>query len=129
MRWLKYRPFDYYNTNSQFAVQTIRQWCLKMGYLAYPQATELLITADGDGSNGSRRSNWKLELQLFADETGLKMSVFHFPPGTSFCPKIEYCMFSHITQNWRALISHEVIVNLIANTRIHTGLKIQAALD
>ena len=102
-----------------------------MGADAYQQATELLMTADGFGLNGSRRRLWQRELQRFADETGLKISVCHFPPGTSFCPKIEHRMFSHMTKNWRGrpLTSPEVIVNLIANTTTHTGLKIQAVLD
>ena len=110
---------------AQFAVQTIRQWWLQMAADAYPQATEFLITADGGSSNGSRSRLWKLELQRFADETGLK------PPGTSKWNKIEHHMFSHITKNWRGrpLTSHEVIVNLIANTTTNIRLKIQAALD
>jgi len=116
---------------AQFAVQTIRQWWFQMGVDAYPQATEILMTADGGGSNGSRNRLWKRELQLFADETGLKVSVCHFPPGTSKWNKIEHRMFSHITKNWRGrpLTDYEVIVNLIANTTTNTGLTIQAALD
>ncbi len=102
-----------------------------MGRTAYPEAEELLITADGGGSNGSRNRLWKRELQRFADEVGLAVSVCHFPPGTSKWNKIEHRMFSHITQNWRGrpLTSHEVIVNLIANTTTNAGLKIQSALD
>ena len=102
-----------------------------MGQSAYPQAEELLITADGGGSNGSRSRLWKCELQRLADELQLAMTVCHFPPGTSTWNKIEHRMFSHITQNWRGrpLTSHEVIVNLIANTTTQAGLKIDAALD
>lgn len=100
---------------AQFAVQTIRQWWRQMGQETYPEATQLLITADGGGSNGRRCRLWKYELQKLADEIGLKISVCHFPPGTSKWNKIEHCMFSQITKNWRGrpLISHEVIVNLI----------------
>lgn len=116
---------------AQFAVHTIRQWWHQMGRDSYPQAKELLITADGGGSNGSRSRLWKLELQRLVDETGLAVTVCHFPPGTSKWNKIEHRMFSHITKNWRGrpLMSHEVIVNLIANTTTAAGLEIQAALD
>jgi len=116
---------------SQFAVETIRQWWLRMGVVMYPQAEELLITADGGGSNGTRCRLWKVELQKFADETGLKITVCHFPPGTSKWNKIEHRMFCHITENWRGcpLTDYEVIVNLIANTTTKTELKIQATLD
>ncbi len=116
---------------AQFAIHSIRQWWHQMGRIAYPEAEKLLITADGGGSNGSRNRLWKRELQRFADEIGLVVSVCHFPPGTSKWNKIEHRMFSHITQNWRGrpLTSHEVIVHLIANTTTDAGLKIQAALD
>ena len=116
---------------AQFAVHSIRQWWHQMGKVAYPEAEELLITADGGGRNGSRNRLWKRELQEFVDEAGLSVSVCHFPPGTSKWHKIEHSMFSHITQNWRGrpLTSHEVIVNLIANTTTNAGLKIQSALD
>lgn len=116
---------------AQFAVHTIRQWWSQMGKLTYPNAKELLITADGGGSNGSRNRLWKLELQKFADKTQLAVEVCHFPPGTSKWNKIEHRMFSHITKNWRGkpLTSHEVIVNLIANTTTDAGLKIQVALN
>ena len=116
---------------AQFAVQTIRQWWYQMGLATYPEAKELLITADGGGSNGSRNRLWKLELQRFTNETQLVVTICHFPPGTSKWNKIEHQMFSHITKNWRGrpLTSHEVIVNLIANTATDAGLKIQAALD
>jgi len=116
---------------AQFAVHTIRQWWFQMGQTAYPHAQELLITADGGGSNGSRSRLWKVELQRLADELHLAMTVCHFPPGTSKWNKIEHRMFSYITKNWRGrpLTSHEVIVNLIANTTTQAGLKIEAALD
>ena len=102
-----------------------------MGSAVYPKAKELLITADGGGSNGSRNRLWKMELQHFANEIRMAVAVCHFPPGTSKWNKIEHRMFSHITKNWRGrpLTSHEVIVNLIANTTTDAGLSIQAALD
>ena len=114
-----------------FAVAAIRQWWQSMGSTAYPSASRHLITADGGGSNGSRLRLWKLELQKFADETGLAVSVCHFPPGTSKWNKIEHRLFSFITKNWRGkpLISHEVIVNLIAATTTRKGLKVKAQLD
>jgi Rhodopirellula transposase DDE domain len=116
---------------AEFAVQTIRCWWRQMGSKAYPEARELLIMADGGGSNGSRTRLWKLALQRLADETGIAVSVCHFPPGTSKWNKIEHRMFSYITKNWRGkpLESHEVIVNLIGNTTTKTGLRIQTALD
>jgi hypothetical protein len=116
---------------AQFAVESIRRWWNHMGKICYPHAQTLLITADGGGSNASRNRLWKLELQKFADETGLMIYVRHFPPGTSKWNKIEHRMFCHITENWRGrpLINHEVIVNLIANTTTNTGLIIEAELD
>jgi hypothetical protein len=114
-----------------FAVQTIRRWWLTMGQQRYPKARELTITADGGGSNGYRVRLWKLELSRLAKETGLNIRVCHFPPGTSKWNKIEHRLFSFITMNWRAkpLISHEVIVNLIASTKTRTGLSVRAELD
>jgi hypothetical protein len=114
-----------------FAVQTVRRWWEQMGRPTYPAAAELLITADGGGSNGSRARLWKTELQQLADETGLRITVCHFPPGTSKWNKIEHRMFCHITQNWRGrpLVSHEVIVQLIGSTTTRTGLAIRAGLD
>jgi len=101
---------------AQFAVETIRRWWRSMGHPTYPGATRLLITADAGGSNGSRLRLWKLELQKLADETGLRMVVCHFPPGTSQWNKIEHRLFSYISQNWRGkpLRSFQTIVNLIA---------------
>ena len=122
--------FRSHNT-AQFAVQTLRRWWLQMGSKVYPQARELLIIADGGGSNGSHCRLWKIELQHLADEIDLTIRVCHFPPGTSKWNKIEHRMFSHITENWRGrpLTSHEVIVNLIASTTTKAGLKIRAELD
>ena len=116
---------------SEFAVESIRRWWNNMGRVRYPNATELLITADGGGSNGYRVRLWKVALQKFADETGLRISVCHFPPGTSKWNKIEHRMFSHISMNWRGrpLVSHEVIVNLIGSTTTQSGLVINAELD
>jgi len=116
---------------AEFAVQTIRQWWRQMGRRAYPQAHELLITADSGGSNGSRVRLWKVALQQLADETGLRISVCHFPPGTSKWNKIEHQMFCHITRNWRGrpLETLGVIVNLISHTKNRKGLRIRAALD
>ena len=116
---------------AEFAVETIRRWWNKMGKKAYPKAKELLITADCGGSNGYRVRLWKIALQNLSTETGLKISVCHFPPGTSKWNKIEHRMFSHISMNWRGkpLISHEVIVNLIGSTTTKSGLNIRAELD
>ena len=106
---------------ARFAAETLRHWWLKMGRGVYPRATDLLVTADGGGggSNGSRSRLWKLALQGVADETGLRIAVCHFPPGTSKWNKIEHRMFCHITENWRGrpLVSRSVVVNLIGNTR------------
>ena len=114
-----------------FAVATIRQWWQAMGRPLYSQATALLVTADGGGSNGSRTRLWKWELQKLADELGLTIHVCHFPPGTSKWNKIEHRLFCFITKNWRGrpLTSYEVIVNLISNTTTKTGLTVRAALD
>jgi len=116
---------------AEFAVEALRRWWKKMGRVCYPEATELLITADGGGSNGSRVRLWKVSLQQLANETELRISVCHFPPGTSKWNKIEHRMFSHISLNWRGkpLVSHEVVVHLIAATTTRTGLKIEAELD
>lgn len=116
---------------AQFAVETIRRWWYEMGRIVYPEATELLVTADSGGSNGNRSRLWKVELQNLANELGLKISVCHFPPGTSKWNKIEHRMFCHITKNWSGepLVSHAVIVNLIGNTKTGAGLQIKAKLD
>ncbi len=114
-----------------FAVASIRRWWAGMGRDLYPAATTLQILADGGGSNGSRVRLWKLELQTLADELGLAMAVCHLPPGTSKWNKIEHRLFSFITQNWRGkpLVSHEVIVSLIAATTNSKGLKVTCTLD
>ncbi len=116
---------------AEFAAATIGRWWKTMGKRAYPEATQLFITADSGGSNGARNRLWKVELQDFADRTGLAVHVSHFPPGTSKWNKIEHRLFSQISQNWRGrpLCSHEAVVNLIANTRTTTGLKVKASLD
>ena len=114
-----------------FAVASIRGWWRSEGQRLYPDAGMILITADGGGSNGSRLRLWKLELQKFADQTGLNISVCHFPPGTSKWNKIEHRLFSFITSNWRGepLRDYETIVNLIARTTTAKGLKVTCRLD
>ena len=114
-----------------FAVESIRRWWRWMGRPSYPQARQLLITADSGGSNGARVRLWKWELQQLADETGLTISVAYFPPGTSKWNKIEHRLFSFISQNWRGkpLTSHEIIINLIAATTTTTGLAVKSKLD
>jgi hypothetical protein len=114
-----------------FAAEAIARWWRKMGRKCFPKARQLLITADGGGSNGSRCRLWKLALQELADRIGLELSVCHFPPGTSKWNKIEHRLFCHITQNWRGkpLVSHQVIVNLIARTTTRAGLRVRAELD
>ena len=116
---------------AQFAVNSIRRWWNEMGQQRFPRARELLITADGGGSNSHRSRLWKVSLQGLADELGIRLFVCHFPPGTSKWNKIEHRLFSFITKNWRArpLVSLEVIVNLIASTTTRTGLIVKAALD
>jgi hypothetical protein len=114
-----------------FAVGSIRSWWRSMGRAAYPAATELYIVGDAGGSNSYRARLWKAELQKFADETALRLSVSHMPPGTSKWNKIEHRLFSHISQNWRGrpLVDHETVVNLIANTTTASGLSVKAKLD
>jgi hypothetical protein len=116
---------------AEFAVESIRRWWRSMGLETYPRAKRLLITADSGGSNGARLRLWKVELQKLADETGLRIAVCHFPPGTSKWNKIEHRLFSFISQNWRGkpLISLEVIVNLIAATTTSKGLEVHSELD
>jgi hypothetical protein len=114
-----------------FAVATIGRWWAQMGRPRYPEATQLLICADAGGSNGYRIRAWKVELAKLAKETGLEITVAHFPPGTSKWNKIEHRLFSFITMNWRGrpLTSYRVMVQLIANTTTKKGLKVNAALD
>jgi transposase len=116
---------------AQFAVESIRRWWNTTGRSDYPQATQLLITADAGGSNGYRTRSWKSELAALAAESGLQITVCHLPPGTSKWNKIEHRLFSAITGNWRGrpLTSHEVIVETIAATTTRTGLKVHAQLD
>ena len=116
---------------ARFAANSIRRWWREMGCLRFPRARQLLITADGGGSNSSRSRFWKVSLQALADDLGLRLQVCHFPPGTSKWNKIEHRMFSFITRNWRGrpLLSLQAIVNLIANTTTRTGLVVKAALD
>jgi hypothetical protein len=116
---------------ARFAAEAIRRWWKKMGSKRYRDARELLVTADGGGSNGSRCRLWKVALQELATKLQMPIHVCHFPPGTSKWNKIEHRMFCHITQNWRGrpLVSHEVIIQLINNTRTKAGLKIRAELD
>ena len=119
-----------YDTAS-FAVASIRSWWHEMGKEQFPQSKQLLITADGGGSNSSRSRLWKMELQLLADETEMEISVCHFPPGTSKWNKIEHRLFSHITMNWRTkpLTSLQLVLDLIAATKTTKGLKVRAKLD
>ena len=114
-----------------FAVESIRRWWQELGQPRYPKAAKLLITADCGGSNGSRVRLWKSELQALADQTGLSITVAHLPPGTSKWNRIEHRLFAFITQNWRGkpLVSHQVIVQLIANTTTSTGLTVKCRLD
>ena len=116
---------------AEFAVESIRRWWNLLGKKRYPNAEKLMITADGGGSNGSRVRLWKIELQKFADESNLDITVCHFPPGMSKWNKIEHRMFSYITINWRGkpLRSYETIIELIGNTRTKNGLKISADID
>lgn len=116
---------------AQFAANSIRRWWREMGQSRFPRAGELLITADGGGSNGHRSRLWKVALQELADDLGLRLRVCHFPPGTSKWNKIEHRLFSFITQNWRGrpLVSHQAIVSLIAATTTEAGLVVKAALD
>ena len=114
-----------------FAVATIRRWWEHVGKAVYPQASRLLVTADAGRSNGYRSRLWKVELGKLAAETGLEVTVCHFPPGTSKWNRIEHRLFSQISMNWRGrpLVSHEVVVDLIGATTTRTGLKIRAELD
>ena len=116
---------------AEFAVESVRRWWCRMGRAVYSGAKELLITADAGGSNGNRNRLWEVCLEILADETGLRIMVCHFPPGTSKSNKFEHRMFSHITENSRGrpLVSRAVVVNLIGSTRTRTGLQIKAEFD
>ena len=116
---------------AEFAVQSIRNWWYKMGIYYNNTAESLLITADGGGSNSSKGKLWKYELQKFANETGLDITVLHFPPGTSKWNKIEHRLFSYISKNWRGkpLISYQVVIKLISSTKTKTGLDVECEID
>lgn len=116
---------------AEFAVESIWRWWRLMGRRTYPAARELLIMADGGGSNSHRSRLWKVELQGLADRTGLTIHVSHFPPGTSKWNKIEHRLFCHITENWRGrpLIDHETVIELIGSVRTSSGLYVKAKLD
>jgi len=116
---------------AEFAARAIERWWKKLGSETYPSAKKLMLTADGGGSNGSRNRLWKVSLQGVSNKIGIPITVCHFPPGTSKWNKIEHRMFSFITQNWRGrpLISHEVVIKLIARTATKSGLKIRAEMD
>ena len=119
------------NDTAEFAVESIRHWWYEMGKTLYPSATDLLINADCGGSNGNRIRLWKFELQKLADELDITIHICHFPPGTSKWNKIEHCLFSFITMNWRGkpLIDHATIVNLISATKNKAGLEVRCLLD
>lgn len=116
---------------AEFAVAAIRRWWERLGQHRYRSPKRLLVTADSGGSNSSRARLWKLELQKFADETGLIIEVCHYPPGTSKWNKIEHRLFCHITRNWRGvpLETLEIVINLIGSTRTKQGLEVHAWLD
>jgi len=116
---------------AEFAVAAVRRWWRRLGSARYPSAKRLLITADSGGSNSPRTRLWRCALQSFANETGLKLELCHFPPGTSKWNKIEHRLFCHITRNWQGvpLESHQIVVNLIGSTRTEEGLEVHAWLD
>lgn len=116
---------------TRFAVASIRAWRRSMGSASYKRAGYIQVMADGGGSNGYRRRSWKWELQALADETGLPIRVSHFPPGTSKWNKVEHCLFSFTSQNWRGepLTSYETVVKLISSTTTKAGLEVRCELD
>jgi len=116
---------------AEFAVESVDRWWRMLGRRRYPNATKLLITADGGGSNGSRNRLWKYRLQQFANRHGLAVTVCHFPPGTSKWNKVEHRLFSQISVTWRGepLVNYETIINFISSTTTKTGLKVKAELD
>lgn len=116
---------------SEFAVESIRQWWLMFGRIKYPNAKKLMICADGGGSNGSRNKGWKFHLQELANQIKISITVCHYPPGTSKWNKIEHCMFSFITMNWKGkpLVSYETIIKLISGTKTKKGLTVASRLD
>lgn len=116
---------------AEFAVESIKQWWKKMGQKRYPQSKEILICADAGGSNGYRSHLWKKEIQKFADAQRMRITICHFPPGTSKWNKIEHRLFSFISINWRGkpLLTYQTIVNLIASTKTKKGLTVKARVD
>jgi transposase len=116
---------------AEFAVEAIRRWWKELGQERYGRPSRLLITADSGGSNAHRSRLWKLELQQLANETGMKIEVCHYPPGTSKWNKIEHRLFCHITRNWRGvpLETHQVVVNLVGSTKTNEGLEVHCWLD
>ncbi len=116
---------------SEFAVESIRQWWLMFGRINYPNAKELMISADGGGSNGSRNKGWKFHLQELVNQIKIPITVCHYPPGTSKWNKIEHCMFSFITMNWKGkpLVSFETMIKLISGTKTKKGLTVASRLD
>ncbi len=116
---------------SEFAVESIRQWWLMFGRINYPNAKELMISADGGGSNGSRNKGWKFRLQELVNQIKIPITVCHYPPGTSKWNKIEHCMFSFITMNWKGkpLVSFETMIKLISGTKTKKGLTVASRLD
>ena len=116
---------------SEFAVESIRQWWLMFGRIHYPNAKKLMICADGGGSNGSRNRGWKFHLQELVNQIKISITVCHYPPGTSKWNKIEHCMFSFITMNWKGkpLVSYETIIKLISSTKTKKGLIVASRLD
>lgn len=116
---------------AEFAVAAIRRWYKRLGRKRYPNAKRILITADCGGSNSPRTRLWRLALQRFASESGLKLELCHYPPGTSKWNKIEHRLFCHITRNWRGipLETLEIVVNLIGSTKTKTGLEVHAWID
>ncbi len=116
---------------AEFAVASIHRWWDRMGRQRYPKANKLLITADSGGSNSPRTHLWRWALQQFSNETGLRLELCHYPPGTSKWNKIEHRLFCHITRNWQGipLETYEIVVNLIGSTRTDQGLEVHAWLD
>ncbi|MHB1649736.1 MAG: ISAzo13 family transposase [Thermoplasmataceae archaeon] len=116
---------------SEFAVESIRQWWLLMGKERYPDAKELMICADGGGSNGSRNKGWKIHLQELVNKIGIPITVCHYPPGTSKWNRIEHRMFSFISMNWKGkpLVNYETVVKLIGSTKTRNGLTVTARMD
>jgi transposase len=119
------------HNTAEFAVESIRQWWNLVGKYRYAECKKLLICADGGGSNGSRNRSWKYFLQDLADEIRIAIAVCHFPPGTSKWNKIEHCMFSFISMNWRGkpLVNYETVIKLIGSTKTKKGFRVEARLD